>query len=191
MTEPDRDRDLMVRTASGDRAAFTELMERHQDMVFAVSLRMMRNRDLAFDATQETFITVFRKADRFSGESAVSTWLYRVATNTCLDLLRKEKRRRAEAIPDHHDEPDSRAGEPFDSVEVRPDIHAALAAIPEDFRAAVVLCDIQGLSIAEAGVVLEVPDGTVKSRVFRGRRLLAEKLGNLREGDGRQRTDDA
>lgn len=187
----DRDRDLMARASRGDTVAFTELMRAHEDMVFAVALRMMRDREAALDATQETFLTLFRKADRYSGESAVSTWLYRVATNTCLDMLRKAKRRRADAIPDHHDEPDPHADAPFGSVEIGPDIDAALAAIPDEFRAAVVLVDVQGLSIAEAGSVLEVPDGTVKSRVFRGRRMLAEKLGNLREGTRRQRTDDA
>ena len=191
MNEPDRDRDLIARAVTGDSAAFTELMDRHEDMVFAVAMRMMRDREAAFDATQETFLTLFRKADRYSGESAVSTWLYRVATNTCLDLLRKQKRRRTEALPDHHDQPDRSAGEPFESVEVRGDIQAALSSIPHDFRAAVVLSDIEGLSIAEIGVILGVPDGTVKSRVFRGRRLLAEKLGNLVEQPGRQRTDDA
>lgn len=191
MNEPDRDRDLMARAANGDRGAFTELMDRHEDMVFAVAMRMMRDRELAFDATQETFLTLFRKADRYSGESAVSTWLYRVATNTCLDMLRKLKRRRADALPEHHDEPDPSAAEPFDAVEVRPDIEAALAALPEEFRAAVILSDIHGLGIAEIGDILGVPPGTVKSRIFRGRRLLAEKLGNLMDQPRRQRTDDA
>ena len=191
MNEPDRDRDLMARAASGDRAAFTQLMDRHEDMVFAVAMRMMRDREAALDATQETFLTLFRKADRYSGDAAVSTWLYRVATNTCLDLLRKNKRRRTEALPEHHDEPDPSAGEPFTAVEVRPDIDAALRAIPDDFRAAVVLSDIHGLAIAEIGEILEIPPGTVKSRVFRGRRLLAEKLGNLADPSQRQRTDDA
>lgn len=191
MNAPDRDRDLMARAATGDRAAFTELMDRHEDMVFAVAMRMMRDREAAFDATQETFLTLFRKADRYSGDSAVSTWLYRVAINTCLDMLRKQKRRRAEALPEHHDEPDLAAGQPFQAVEVRSDIEAALSAIPEDFRAAVVLSDVHGLSIAEIGDILGVPPGTVKSRVFRGRRLLAEKLGNLVDQPRRQRTDDA
>ncbi|MEX1005965.1 MAG: sigma-70 family RNA polymerase sigma factor [Acidimicrobiia bacterium] len=191
MNDPDRDRDLMARAASGDRAAFTELMDRHEDMVFAVAMRMMRDREAALDATQETFLTLFRKADRYSGEAAVSTWLYRVATNTCLDLLRKHKRRRTEAPPEHHDEPDPSAAEPFSAVEVRPDIDAALRSLPEDFRAAVVLSDIHGLAIAEISQILEVPSGTVKSRVFRGRRMLAEKLGNLHDPSGRQRTDDA
>lgn len=191
MNSPDRDRDLMARAASGDRAAFTELMDRHEDMVFAVAMRMMRDREAAFDATQETFLTVFRKAGKFSGESAVTTWLYRVATNTCLDMLRKQKRRRAEPLPEHHDEPDRSATEPFDAVEVRPDIEKALADLPEEFRAAIILSDIHGLSIAEIGQILDVPAGTVKSRVFRGRRLLAEKLGNLVDQPRRQRTDDA
>jgi RNA polymerase sigma-70 factor (ECF subfamily) len=191
MTEPDRDRELMARAAQGDRMAFTELMDRHEDMVFAVAMRMMRDRESAFDATQETFLTLFRKADRYSGESAVSTWLYRVTTNTCLDMLRKQKRRRADALPEGHDEPDHSAAEPFGAAEVRPDIEAALASLPEDFRAAVVLSDIHGLAVAEIGDILGVPSGTVKSRVFRGRRLLADKLGNLMEQPRRQRTDDA
>lgn len=191
MNEPDRDRDLMARAAAGDRGAFTELMDRHEDMVFAVAMRLMRDREAAFDATQETFLTLFRKADRYSGESAVSTWLYRVATNTCLDLLRKQKRRRAEALPEHHDEADPSAREPFEAVEVRGDIEAALASIPVDFRAAVVLSDVHGLSIAEMAEILDVAPGTVKSRVFRGRRLLADKLGNLVDQPRRQRTDDA
>ena len=187
----DRDRDLMARAATDDRAAFTELMDRHEDMVFAVAMRMMRDREAALDATQETFLTVLRKADRFSGESAVTTWLYRVATNTCLDMLRKQKRRRFEPLPEHHEEPDRSANEPFEAVEVRPDIEKALADLPEEFRAAIILSDIQGLSIAEIGQILDVPPGTVKSRVFRGRRLLAEKLGNLMDQPRRQRTDDA
>jgi RNA polymerase sigma-70 factor, ECF subfamily len=74
---------------------------------------------------------------------------------------------------------------------MRPDIEAALRSLPEDFRAAVVLSDIHGLAIAEIGQILAVPPGTVKSRVFRGRRLLAEKLGNLTDPSERQRTDDA
>lgn len=191
MNDPDRDRDLMARAAAGDRGAFTELMDRHEGMVFAVALRMMRDREAALDATQETFLTLFRKADRYSGNAAVSTWLYRVATNTCLDQLRKQNRRRAEPLPEHHDEPDPAAGEPFAAVEVRPDIDAALQSLPEDFRAAVVLADIEGLAIAEIGEILGIPPGTVKSRVFRGRRLLADKLGNLIDQSGRPRTDDA
>jgi RNA polymerase sigma-70 factor (ECF subfamily) len=186
-----RDHDLIARTAQGDRDAFAELMRRHEDMVFAVCLRIMTNREAALDAVQETFITLFRKADRFRGDSSVSTWLYRVATNTCLDQLRKQRRRAADPLPEHHDPADAAAGDPFSSVELRPSIEAALATIPEEFRAAVVLSDVHGLGMDEISRILDVPVGTVKSRIYRGRRQLAEVLGNLREGSGRRRDEHA
>lgn len=187
----ERDHELIARTAAGDRDAFAELMRRHEDMVFAVCLRIMTNREAALDAVQETFITLFRKADRFRGDSSVSTWLYRVATNTCLDQLRKQRRRAADPLPEHHDPADVAASDPFSSVELRPSIEAALAGIPEDFRAAVVLSDIHGLGMDEISGILDVPVGTVKSRIHRGRRQLAEVLGNLREGSERRRDEHA
>ncbi len=191
MSDPASDRDLVARVADGDRIAFTELMQRHEDMVFAVCLRLMGNREAALDATQETFITLFRKADRFHGESALSTWLYRVATNTCFDLQRKARRRAAEPLPEHHDPADRSAEDPFEAIDVRGDIASALAEIPEEFRAAVVLADAHGLPLADVAAILEVPVGTVKSRVFRARRLLAERLGNLNPPSARPRTEDA
>lgn len=170
---------LLEHVRSGDKAAFAVIMERHQDLVFAVSLRLMGNREAALDATQETFITVFRKADKFRAEAAFSTWLYRVATNTCYDLLRKQRRRQADPLPDHLDPTDIRAEDGYTSVELRPAIEAALAALPAEFRTAVVLADISGLSLAEVADVVGAPIGTVKSRIFRGRKLLAQLLGNL------------
>jgi RNA polymerase sigma-70 factor (ECF subfamily) len=173
------DVDLIGRVASGDGRALDEIMRRHEDLVFAVCLRLMGSRDTALDATQETFLTVFRKADRYRAEAAFTTWLYRVATNTCYDLLRKAKRRRADPLPEHHDPADASSSDAYDSVDVRPSIEAALMTIPEDYRAAVVLSDIHGMAMAEISEILEIPVGTAKSRVFRGRRLLAEILGNL------------
>ncbi len=189
--DAERDRELIGRTAAGDRDAFAELMRRHEDMVFAVCLRIMTNREAALDAVQETFITLFRKADRYRGDAAVSTWLYRVATNTCLDQLRKQRRRAADPLPEHHDPADAAASDPFTSVELRPSIERALATLPEEYRAAVVLSDVHGLGMDEISEILEVPVGTVKSRVFRGRRRLAETLGNLREGSGRRSDEHA
>ncbi|MEX1005954.1 MAG: sigma-70 family RNA polymerase sigma factor [Acidimicrobiia bacterium] len=177
----DTDRQLMERTAAGDHAAFAELMSRHQDMVFAVALRIMRNRQAALDATQDTFLTVLRKADRYAGDAEVSTWLYRVATNKCLDHLRSQKRRRAVPLTDEHDATDSTADAGLDAIEVRSNISAALASIPDHYRAAVVLSDVEGLTIGEMVEVLGIPPGTVKSRIFRGRRMLADKLEGLRE----------
>jgi RNA polymerase sigma-70 factor, ECF subfamily len=175
------DVELIELVAGGQASALDELMRRHEDLVFAVCMRLMGSREAALDATQETFLTVFRKADRYRAEAAFTTWLYRVATNTCFDLLRKAKRRRTEPIPEHHDPVDVTTVDPFTSVELRPTIEAALLSIPEDYRAAVVLSDIHGLGIAEISDALEIPAGTVKSRVFRGRRLLAEMLGNIYE----------
>ena len=174
----DRDLALIERYLEGDVAAFDELMRAHQDRVFGVCLRMLRDREAALDATQETFITVFRKADRFAGKSAFSTWLYRVAVNTCYDASRRGKRHRTEPIPEHRDPADRQAGDELAAVEVRDDLERALAALPEEFRAAVVLSDVEGLAMQTAADILGVPVGTVKSRVFRGRRLLAEALGN-------------
>lgn len=177
----DTDRQLMKRTAAGDNAAFAELMSRHQDMVFAVALRIMRNRQAALDATQDTFFALLRKADQYAGDAEVSTWLYRVATNKSLDHLRLQKRRPADPLSAYDDLADPTAGAPLDAIDVRSDIGAALASIPDQYRAAVVLSDLEGLTIDEMVKFLGLPAGTVKSRIFRGRRLLAHKLESLRE----------
>jgi RNA polymerase sigma-70 factor, ECF subfamily len=173
------DAELVTALAGGQADALDELMRRHEDLVFAVCLRIMGSRDLALDAVQETFLTLFRKADRYREEAAFTTWLYRVATNTCYDLHRKRKRRAADPLPEHHDPVDATAGDAFTSIELRPSVVDALQRLPEDFRSAVVLADIEGLAVAEIAEVLQIPPGTVKSRVFRGRRLLADLLGNL------------
>lgn len=183
------DRHLVAAFLAGDQSAFDSIMEAHEDRVFSLCLRIMRNREHALDAVQETFITVFRKAHMYNGESAFSTWLYRVATNTCYDQLRKHKRRRTEAIPEGRDPADERSQDEFAAVELRPDIASALSALPEEFRIAVILSDLEGLPLAEVGDLLEIPVGTVKSRVFRGRKLLAESLRNFRTDSGRQNND--
>ena len=93
---------------------------------------MLRDREAALDATQETFVTVFRKADRFAGRSAFGTWLYRVAVNTCYDHARRSRRHLAEPLPEGNDPMDVAAGDAFGSVELRPDLEAALAALPAE-----------------------------------------------------------
>lgn len=180
---------LIERYLAGDIAAFETLMAAHEDRIFAVCLRMLRDRELALEATQETFITVFRKADRFAGRSAFSTWLYRVAVNTCYDTTRRLKRHRADPLPEHHDPVAVGAEDELAAVELRPDLEAALAALPDEFRSAVVLSDLEGLALADVADILGVPVGTVKSRVFRGRKLLAASLGNLGGPSDHQRND--
>lgn len=178
MTTAAQDAQLLARVVDGDHDAFNQVMRNHEDRVFSVCLRIMGNREQALDATQETFLTAFRKAGQFKGNSALGTWIYRIAVNTCYDQLRKQRRRRTEPIPEHLDPADYTAEDAVDSAGVRPEIQRALAAIPADFRTVVILSDIEGMGLPEVAEILGVPIGTVKSRVFRGRRLLAEELGN-------------
>jgi RNA polymerase sigma-70 factor (ECF subfamily) len=175
----DLDIELIDRYLSGDINAFNELMDAHQDRVFGICLRMLRDRDAALDATQDTFLTVFRKADKFQAKAAFSTWLYRVAVNTCYDHLRKQKRQRSDSFPEGHDPVDVASTDAFTAVELRPDIEAALATLGPEFRSAVVLVDLMGMSLEQASDTLEVPTGTIKSRLFRARKQLAKILGNL------------
>ena len=178
----DLDIELIDRYLGGDVEAFNELMAAHEDRVFGICYRMMQDREAALDATQDTFLTVFRKADRYRAQAAFSTWLYRVAVNTCYDHLRRQKRKRAEPLPETHDPPDLSADDLYAAAEVRPDIDRALASLSDEYRAAVVLVDLQGMSLEQASDTLDVPTGTVKSRLFRARRQLAKILGNLSPG---------
>lgn len=180
---------LVSAFVGGDRRAFEELMRAHEDRVFAVCLRVLTNREAALDAVQETFITVYRKAGQFSGESAFSTWLYRIAVNTCYDQLRRNKRHQAQPLPETSDPTDERSADLLTSVELRPDLEEALSSLAPEFRTAVVLSDLEGLPLQTIADALDVPIGTVKSRVFRGRRLLAEYLRNLSGSPSRQRGD--
>ena len=122
------DIELLNRYLQGDVSAFDELVRAHEDRVFGICLRMMRDRDAALDAVQETFVTVFRKADRYEAKAAFSTWLYRVAVNTCYDQLRKAKRRRTEPLPETSDPVDPSSADLINAAELRPDIEQALQA---------------------------------------------------------------
>jgi RNA polymerase sigma-70 factor (ECF subfamily) len=163
---------LVKRAARGDRDAFDELVARHRDRVWAIALRMCRDREDAEDALQETFISAWRSLDRFGGRSEVTTWLYRIAVNKSHDVI---ARRRSTAPLDDASEPAS----PVDGTEQharRQAIEHALQTLSPEFRAVAVLCDILGLTPAEAAAILEVPEGTAKSRVFRARAELARAL---------------
>lgn len=165
------DADLLARHVAGDADAFGELFRRHRDRMWAVALRTVGNPEMAADAVQEAFIAAFRRADRFRGDAAVTTWLHRITVNCSIDRLRREKPTQAlpEVDPaDRHDR--------FDQAETALDVRAALATLPEAQRMALVLVDMHGMSVAEAAAVLEVAEGTVKSRCSRGRAALAPLL---------------
>jgi RNA polymerase sigma-70 factor (ECF subfamily) len=146
-----------------------------------VCRRLAGNEADALDATQDALIAIARGIRRFDGRSAFSTWAYRVATNACLDELRRRKRRPTPGLPDDlglGDRSDLGAA-PSAGIEVLPDrlaIDAALAELPEEFRAPVVLRDLCDLDYAEIADALGIPPGTVRSRIARGRAQLARRL---------------
>jgi len=172
-----RDDTTLARLAAvGDRDALDVLLDRHVDRVHAICRRILVNPDDALDAAQEALIAIARAVPRFDGRSAFTTWLYRVATNAALDELRRRGRRPtpAESLP----EPSAAAAASGpEAVGERIDIDAALARIPEEFRVAVVLRDLCDLDYAQIAEVLDVPAGTVRSRIARGRAALAVELG--------------
>ena len=158
----------------GDDGAFTTLVRRHSDRLWAVALRTLGDPQEAADAVQDALISAFRSADRFRGDSAVTTWLHRIVVNACLDRVRRRQARPTVELPEHEI-----AGPEIDSDMIL-DVHAALQALPSEQRAAIVLVDMEGFPVADAAEILGVPVGTVKSRCARGRARLAVHLGYLR-----------
>lgn len=177
MRDHDDDDVLARRATAGDAAALDALLRRHTTLVHAVCRRILGNPDDALDATQEALIAIARKIGSFDGRSKFSTWAYRVATNAALDEARRRARRPlpAETLPENarpHDVATDSA------VADRLDVDAALALLPPDYRAAVALRDLVGMDYAEIAEVLDIPAGTVRSRISRGRAALADLLGN-------------
>jgi RNA polymerase sigma-70 factor (ECF subfamily) len=177
------DDELATRAASGDRRALETLLDRHADRIHAVCRRVLDHPEDALDATQEAMIAVARGIGRFDGRSSFTTWLYRVATNAALDEGRRKSRRPVpvEELP----EPAVGASSVESRVSARIDVDTALRSVPEEFRVAVVLRDLCDLDYAEIATALDIPPGTVRSRIARGRRALAEVLGNPDPGDDR------
>jgi RNA polymerase sigma-70 factor (ECF subfamily) len=181
---------LVAAAQRGDRRALETLLERHHDRVRAVCWRLTGNAADADDATQEALIAVVRGLPRFDGRSAFTTWLFRIATNASLDELRR-RRRRPVPDPDQVDRLAASAavGAGIETVAERDVLDRALRQLPEEYRIAVVLRDVGDLDYAEIAEVLQIPPGTVRSRIARGRASLAAALGgNQTTGDERPRT---
>jgi len=170
------DAELLTKAAAGSGAAFGVLMRRHEDRMFAMALRMLGQRADALDATQDAFIAAFKRARSFRGESAVGTWLYRIGINACKDLARKRNRWRAQENVDEVAERDPARAGIDDQVTTRLEVQEALAKLPDEYREAVVMHDLGGISYEEIGAATETAIGTVKSRISRGRKRLAELL---------------
>lgn len=186
------DVDLLAAHVAGDADAFGVLFARHRDRLWAVALRTMGTPEDAADGLQDGMIAAFRRAGSFRGEAAVTTWLHRVVVNACLDRIRAAKVRAADALPDDLEDRADRGAlvastdtgdDPEASAlagERRRVVLDALATLPVDQRAALVLVDMEGYSVAEAAAILDCAEGTIKSRCSRGRARLAPLLAGLR-----------
>lgn len=175
VAEARSDEDLVRSFLDGNQTSFAELMRRHEDRIFALAYRMTGDRSDALDATQEAFVSAFRQAHRFRFDSAFGTWLYRIAMNASHDLLRK--RARWSGAEDEGEQRADEGASRFDEqVVARLDVSKALAELPDEYREAVVMHDIGGVPYEEIARLTQTQIGTVKSRISRGRRRLAELL---------------
>ena len=184
------DSELLAAHCDGDPDAFAEIVRRHRDRLWAVALRTTGNPEEASDALQDALISAYRRADSFRGDSAVTTWLHRIVVNASLDRLRRRSVRAWVPLPEEGGGPalvdESRLADPraaAETSETVAEVRAALDTLPPDQRAAIVLVDLEGWSVEEAAKALDCPVGTVKSRCFRGRAKLAERLAHLRNQD--------
>ena len=191
MPAPLDDHALVAAAQAGDRTAIDRLLRAHYDRIYGVCRRITGNDADAADAAQEALLAVVRGLGRFDGRSAFGTWVYRIATNASLDELRRRRRRPLLAAADRNAHDRDAHDQPFEPADVVPShsgdgtaerladrllLETALLALPEDFRVAVVLRDVADLDYAEIAEVLELPVGTVKSRIARGRGQLAASL---------------
>ena len=190
MLNPDPDAALVERVKQGDVRAFEMLVVKYQRRIERLIGRMVRDVDLVADIAQETFIRAYRALPQFRAESAFYTWLYRIAVNTAKKALVDMKR---DPVMTHtslqgadDDDETYRGGlEPTDgetpeallaSKEIAATVNAAIAALSEDLRQAITLREIEGLSYEEISDVMNCPIGTVRSRIFRAREAIAERL---------------
>ena len=169
---------------AGDRDAMDVLLRRHHERIWAICRRLAGNDADAADATQEALVRIVRRLATFDGRARFTTWAHRVATNACLDELRRRNRRPRVGLPDDDDGDPRTTADPGASPEQRVTerltVDAALAQLPEQFRIPVVLRDVAGHDYADIAAILDLPPGTVRSRIARGRARLA---GLLADGD--------
>ena len=167
--------------ATGDKTtmpSWDELVKQHADRVYRLAYRLSGNQHDAEDLTQETFIRVFRSVQNYQ-PGTFEGWLHRITTNLFLDMVRRRNRIRMEALPEDYDRvpaDDPNPEQIYHDSRLGPDLQAALDSLAPEFRAAVVLCDIEGLSYEEIGATLGVKLGTVRSRIHRGRQALRDYL---------------
>ncbi|MBV9866817.1 MAG: sigma-70 family RNA polymerase sigma factor [Abitibacteriaceae bacterium] len=187
--EIDSDSYLVERALDNDLAAFEKLVSRYQSKIVSYATRMLSDADEAEDVAQEAFVKAYRSLESFRGASSFSTWLYRIATNLCIDRVRKRKRspQQAYSLDEPMDKEEERggrdvpddSGEPSKNIEreeLKAQVRQTVAEMPEKLRSVLVMCDIQGMSYDDIAGILDCPIGTVKSRLFHARADLARRM---------------
>ncbi|HEX8140153.1 MAG TPA: sigma-70 family RNA polymerase sigma factor [Pyrinomonadaceae bacterium] len=189
VSEPPTDHALLEATRAGDEAAFAELVRRYRNQLTSYIYRMTSDYDSAVDLAQETFVRVYRAADRYQASHAFSTYIYRIATNLAISELRKRKRRRLVSLTGFFQSSESAPAVEFNPPDLRPlqdtalveqerraAVARAISTLPDKYRAPLVLRDVEGKSYEEIASILETSEGTVKSRISRARSFLRDKL---------------
>jgi RNA polymerase sigma-70 factor (ECF subfamily) len=189
MSNQSSDQKLVERVQKGDNGAFDLLVLKYQHKIVNLVMRYVRDPELALDITQEAFIKAYRALPRFRGDSAFYTWMYRIAVNTAKNHLAAQRRRPMDIELDMQDpeqyelhaklkETDTPEGLTL-SNELMETVERAIAALPEDLRTAIILRELEGMSYEEIAQTMECPVGTVRSRIFRARDAISNKIGSL------------
>ena len=174
---------LMARIQARDEGAFRELFECFRNKIYRTALRILKEEGSAEDALQETFLNIYRAADRFRGDSKVGTWINRITVNVCLEMIRKNKKhdqRLERDISEPPDLPDPTLDSAIDKVhqvEMREKVQGALSRLAQKHHVVVKLHDLEGFTIREIAGIVQIAEGTVKSRLFYGREALKKELG--------------
>ena len=190
-----QEKKLIEAAQRGDQSAMGLLLERYQDRLYRVVLRMVSHRDDAAEVTQDAMLKVIKNISRFKGDSNISTWMIRIAMNQSISHLRRRKLRKTTSLDQTPgDDPNNRAmrHDLHDSSEPPPEmrveqsemveiLHRALGMLAEDFRSVIVLRDIDQMDYQQIAEVLDIPTGTVKSRLFRARLALRQQMMQLCE----------
>lgn len=176
------ERELIARLQKRDEAAFEELIRQYEKKVYTLCFRMCDNSEDAEEAAQDAFLALWRGIDRFRQESSLSTWIYRLATNACIDTLRRRKKQSGSVSLDDEElfvDAVDTSPQPQETVEHREAqklLQKGLSALPEEYRKVLILREIEGLSYTEIAESASIELGTVKSRISRGRSLLRNFL---------------
>ena len=176
------EKELIARLQARDEAAFEELIRQYEKKVYSLCARMCGNAEDAEEVAQDAFLALWRGIDRFRQESSLSTWIYRLASNACIDLMRRKKKGAGSVSLDDEElfvdavDPAPQPHEEAERRETQRLLQEGLLSLPAEYRSILLLREIEGLSYSEISAALDLELGTVKSRISRGRTLLRNFL---------------